>query len=285
MSKFTVFLFLSLFACSVQASWYWPFESTNTNEVKEVARPRLSDLMEPISFLIDDASDIVATGKTASAVSNAIEKYREALDKINQIELENEGFLKEGEKATIKNKRAYVNATIDALLLNQVKQNAKAVAVSDTTELEKKLADERKKGAETNQVKRAKADVKTVETKVVPKLPKPRNKREQVMADILAGDFTAAELLIKEMLEARPNSATALNLKAVLEQRRGNLKAAEAALDQAISSHPKDYHAYYNLALLYLQKNPDNKDTPRRYYETGRAQGGPENLQLEEALK
>ena len=95
--------------------------------------------MEPASELIDEASDLAADGK----IDESVEKYRKALAELDRIELENPERAKSTEFATLRNKRAYVNAAIDSMLLSQVKQNAKAVAVSDTTELEAKLAEEK----------------------------------------------------------------------------------------------------------------------------------------------
>ena len=46
------------------ASWYWPFG--NDEEKPEV--PRLSELMEPASLAIDEASDLASQGKMSEAV-------------------------------------------------------------------------------------------------------------------------------------------------------------------------------------------------------------------------
>ena len=105
------------------------------------------------------------------------------------------------------------------------------------------------------------------------------------IADIAAGDYAAAELQINEMLTEKPNGAMALNLKASLEAAQGRQKDAERTLDQAIMSNPRSHFAYYNMAELLLQKTPDDKNAARRYYETGRAVGGPKDEDLEEALK
>ena len=133
----TVVAVLSL-AGGAAASWYWPFGSSDDGS--EPVR-RLSELMEPASRLIDEASDLAADGKTQESV----EKYREALGELDRIEEENPDRAASAEFATLRNKRAYVNAAIDSLLLGQVRENAKAVAVSDTTELEKRLAAEKAK--------------------------------------------------------------------------------------------------------------------------------------------
>ena len=260
-------------ACGVQASWYWPFGSDDVSE----DAPRISELMEPATELIDEASDLAADGK----VDESVEKYRKALDELDRIERENPERAKGAEFATLRNKRAYVNAAIDSMLLSQVKQNAKVVAVSDTTELEKKLAEERgEKKVKVEGEQRKKTSTVHLESSPSPLPAKPATKRDQAIADIANGDYAAAELLIKEMLEEKPNGAMALNLKAALEMKKGNFKEAEKALDRAISANPRNPSAYYNLALLSMQKD-GNKSVAKRYYETGRAMGGAADPQLE----
>ena len=281
MRGFALFSFMLVLAYEAQASWYWPFGSDDMSE----EAPRISELMEPATELIDEASDLAAYGK----IDESVEKYRKALDELDRIERENPERSKGAEFATLRNKRAYVNAAIDSMLLSQVKQNARVVAVSDTTELEKRLAEERgeKSKSEVEQRSETSSTVRprpSSSTLPASEPAKPATKRDQAIADIANGDYAAAELLINEMLEAKPNGAMALNLKAALEMKQGNFKEAEKALDQAISVHPHDPSAYYNLALLSLQKN-GNKSAAKRYYETGRAMGGAADPQLEALLK
>ena len=280
--------FISVFAAVFQAAaaWYWPFGS----EEDAQKPPRMSELMEPASVLIDEASDLAADGKAQDAVA----KYREALSALDKIELENPDRVGKPEFATVRNKRAYVNAAIDSLLMSQVRENAKAVAVSDTTELEKKLAAERagKKGAAGKAEKKEKRataggevedEVEKPAAKKERKIAKPRCDR--IIADIAAGEFEAAAIQIGEMLEEKPNGAAALNLRAALETARGDYKAAEKTLDSAIMSNPRSHYAYYNMARLIIQIRPEAKTTARRYYETGRAIGGPADAQLEGAVR
>ena len=286
MRKLSVFFCAIAFAGGVRASWYWPF-GPDADVDKRPAR--ISELMEPATKLIDEASDFAADGK----VDESVEAYRKALFELDRIERENPDRAKSSEFATLRNKRAYVNAAIDSMLLSQVKQNAKAVAVSDTTELEKKLAEE--KGLKVSKFESLK-DEKTGGESMQQEAPqtlkpsnpqtfKPLTKREQAIADIANGDYAAAELVIREMLAEKPNGAMALNLRAAMEMKQGKLDAAEKTLDQAIMSNPRNYAAYYNLAMLWLQKGAGNKAVARRYYETGRTMGGPENAELEALLK
>lgn len=283
MKRFVFFTLLAVLTLGVQASWYWPFGSEDGGEPD---KPRISTLMEPASLLIDEASDLAAEGR----VDESVEKYRAALAELDRIERENPERSKTSEFATLRNKRAYVNAAIDSMLLGQVKSNARVVAVSDTTELERRLAKERgekpKSKPEVEQRKEADSAVRLEALPLPASRPaRPPTKREQAMDDIERGDYASAELLIGEMLAAKPNGAMALNLKAALEMKRGNLAAAEAALDRAVMSNPRNYSAYYNMAVLLLRKGEGNKSSAKRYYETGRAMGGPENPELEALLK
>ena len=291
MKKFVAISSVLLLGYGAWASWYWPFGSDETSETPL----RISELMEPASKLIDEASDFAADGE----VDKSVEAYRKALIELDRIERENPERAKSSEFATLRNKRAYVNAAIDSMLLSQVKQNAKAVAASDTTELEKKLAEERNKDkpsvarpsglapkseVEQRKAKNSAVRLQTTTTANKP-VSKPQTKREQAIDAIARGDYVAADLVIKAMLAEKPNSALALNLRAAMEMKQGKLDAAEETLNQAIMSNPRNHSAYSNMAMLLLQKGIGNKASAKRYYETGRAMGGPENAELEALLK
>ena len=291
MRKIAVIFCVLVLAGGVQASWYWPFGS---DEGPEESPRRISELMEPATKLIDEASDFASDGK----VDESVEAYRKALMELDRIERENPERAKGSEFATLRNKRAYVNAAIDSMLLGQVKRNAKAVAVSDTTELERKLAEERGEKPKSEVVVEEKSESEVVgvqrngknstvrlPTTTEPTAPKPATKREQAMDAIASGDYATAEALINEMLAAKPNGAMALNLRAAMEMKQGRFDVAEATLDQAIMSNPRSHFAYYNLAMLLLQKDAGNKASAKRYYETGRAMGGPEDTVLEALIK
>ena len=302
MRKLCTFAAVLAMAGGAVASWYWPFGSSDDDAQAPVRR--LSELMEPASRLIDEASDLASEGKSQEAV----EKYREALAELDRIEAENPERVASPEFSTVRNKRAYVNAAIDSLLLEQVKANAKAVAVSDTTALEKRLAEEKAKASGGGEKPSAEAKeapaAKPAEAKPAAKRPeakpaqkpvakrpvrqapaRPLSRREQAIADIAAGDYAAAELQIMEMLAEKPNSAMALNLKASMESAQGKYKEAERTLDQAITSNPRSYYAYYNMASLLLEVNPASKTMAGKYYRAGREVGGPPDPQLEAAVK
>ena len=277
MNRLLAFIFVFAVVFQSAAAWYWPFGSDEESK----AAPRISELMEPASLLIDEASDLAAEGK----LQEAVEKYRKALAELDRIELENPDRADKPEFATLRNKRAYVNAAIDSMLMSQVKENAKAVAVSDTTELEKKLLQEKSAKESVKEPEKKPTPGKKVAVAAKKVKSKSMSRSEQVIADIAAGEYEAAAIVIGEMLVEKPNGAAALNLKAALETAQGKYAEAEKTLDSAIMSNPRSYYAYYNMARLILQSRPDGKSSARRYYETGRAIGGPADAELEGLVK
>ena len=296
MKRLAIFCFACLALAELPASWYWPFGDDD-----EQKKPRLSELMEPASLLIDEASDLASEGK----ISEAVAKYRAALDELGKVEADDPERAKTPEFATLRTKRAYVSAAIDSLLLVQARSNAKPVAVSDTTELEKKLAAERNPPPEPKAVKETPQPAEAKESKPAQasavkaqastgKAPAKRRQaqrreralsaKERAMNAIGDGDYAEADRIISSMLAEKPNNATALNLKAARLSAEGRYREAERALDQAIRSNPRSHFAYGNMATLILKSNPKNIEGARRYYETGRALGGPENAELEAAF-
>ena len=289
MKQLLSFALVLALCAGAEASWYWPFSSDD-----ETKPPRVSELMEPASVMIDEAYDLAAEGKT----SEAVEKYRAALAELDRIEAENPDRVKEPEFNTLKNKRATVRAAIDSLLLSEAQDNARTIAVSDTTELQKKYDAKRRKATKMEERGAAKPEPESGATtevaaeleapaeqpKVIELPQKPKSKMAIALEDLAKRDFAAVELTVKEILEERPNDAAALNLKAAAEMAQGDAKAAEKTLDQAIMSNPRGYHAYYNMARL-MSGMKGNKSGAKRYYEAGRSLGGPLDAKLEELLK
>jgi len=290
MKQLLSFALVLALCTGVEASWYWPFSSDD-----EEKPPRVSELMEPASVMIDAAYDLADEGKT----SEAVEKYREALAELDRIEAENPDRVKEPEFNTLKNKRATVLAAIDSLLLSEAQDNARAIAVSDTTELQKKYDAKRRKATKMEERGIAKPESEATteaaeeageieapaeQPKVIELPQKPKSKMAIALEDLAKRDFAAVELTVKEILEEKPNDAAALNLKAAAEMAQGDAKAAEKTLDQAIMSNPRGYHAYYNMARL-MAGLKGNRSGAKRYYEAGRSLGGPVDAKLEELLK
>ena len=68
-------------AATAGASWYWPFGSDD----EKVEQPRMSELMEDASRLIDKASDYADDDKIAEAIA----EYQKALAELERLEIEN----------------------------------------------------------------------------------------------------------------------------------------------------------------------------------------------------
>lgn len=274
------------------ASWYWPFGSDDDERPK-----RVSELMEPASKLIDNASDYVEDGK----IDEAVQEYRKALAELDRIEIENPERADKPEFATLRNKRAYVNSAIDSLLLEQAKKNAKSVAITDTTELEKiyerHLAARRaaRSGRPAGEINDGTLLVDSSMSGTMPgnetagseaARVRQANRRERLqnaIAKVNEGDAAAAMAVINGLLAEKPNDAAALNLKARIEMEREDLVSAEATLDQCIRSNPRSYYAFYNMArvLLRSRKNEAGRKSARKYYKRGRDVGGPRDEELE----
>lgn len=277
------------------ASWYWPFGGDDDD------RPlRISELMEPASKLIDNASDYVEDGK----IDEAVEEYRKALAELDRIEIENPDRADKPEFATLRNKRAYVNSAIDSLLLDQARRNASAVAITDTTELEKmyarhlearRLARSGRPAAELDNGtmlvdlanRRAEDSGMSVGSEATQAREANRRGRlQKALAKYNEGDDAAALAVIGGILAEKPNDAAALNLKARIEIDRSDLESAESTLDQCIRSNPRSYYAFYNMArvLLRSREGESGRKSALKYYKRGRDVGGPRDADLEKSL-
>ena len=310
---------LVFFALAAQvscASWYWPFGS----DEDDTKQPRISELMEPASILIDKATDFADEGK----IEEAVAEYRKALAELDRIELENPERAATQKFATLRNKRAYVNSHIDTLLLEEVMKNSAQIAITDTTELEKlyeKMKEEERRAKEEVKRKKAarksKGDAKFVDDKInggkdskskskdddKDSADKDKEKKEDdkesettkkgrkarlalAVEDIEVGDFAAASAIIAELLEEKPNDEAALNLRARLEMLSGDNAKAQDTLYQCIISNPQSYYAYYNMARIILAVNgKKGRKTAGEYYKMGREMGGPTDEDIEEGLK
>ena len=275
----SIFIALALGA-GASGAWYWPFSSDDEKP------PRVSELMEDASIMIDEAYDLAADGKT----SEAVDKFREALAELGRIEAENPDRVMEPEFNTLKNKRATVTAAIDSLLLDEVQSNAKAISVTDTTELQKKydakMAAKRGGAADVprEEVDEERPKTRPVEESAPSAADAPRSNLEKAMAALKAKDYDAVERAVSEMLSENAKDSVALNLLAAAEIAKGDVKSAEKTLDLAISANPGSYYAYYNMARLMVRAK-GNKEAAKRYYETGRRYGGPKDAALEGMLK
>lgn len=135
--RITLLKFVTLFvlvcgpAVSVHAAWYWPFDFNPDSTNKP---PRLHRLLEKANEYIELAEDDALEGNGDKAIAN----YRLALKELDRVEEENPDRAESPEFAPLRTKRATCTAAIDSIRFAQVNDNERAVAVSNTRDLERK---------------------------------------------------------------------------------------------------------------------------------------------------
>ncbi len=104
------------------------------------------------------------------------------------------------------------------------------------------------------------------------------------LAEVRNRDYVAADLLLEELAQEKPNDLNVLLLRAAAQAGMGSNHAARRTLEKAMRAHPRSHLPYYNLANLLLDMG-ESVDTARQYYEMGRSCGGPQWAPLERRLK
>lgn len=129
---------IALAAVHANAAWYWPFGS---DEDSPDSPPRLHRLLENANDLIEQAEDASLDGDA----EKALELYNAALTNLVDVAAKNPDRAEKPEFAPLRNKIAATSAAIDSIRFAQVNQNIRAVAVTDTTELQRKYDEEQAK--------------------------------------------------------------------------------------------------------------------------------------------
>ena len=133
-----VFPLFALVAMPARAAWYWPFGGDEDSE----KRPRLHRVLENANDLIEQAEDAAIDGDS----ERALELYNSALTNLVDIAEKNPDRAEKPEFAPLRNKIAATTAAMDSIRFAQVNQNIRAVAVTDTTELQKKYRKKQETG-------------------------------------------------------------------------------------------------------------------------------------------
>ncbi len=280
-------------ALSAPAAWYWPFDFDPDSTNKP---PRLHRLLEKANEYIELAEDEALDGNG----DRAIENYRLALKELDRVEAENPDRAESPEFAPLRNKRATCSAAIDSIRFAQVNANVRPVAVSNTSDLERKwrikhglqtLADEafaKQEAAKTNAAAQASSPVPAAATnapaaKAPPAAASYDARLKEALAEVRGGDYATADRLLDGIEKERPDDLNLLLIRSAAQAGAGSLFAARRTLERAVKAHPKSYLPCYNLANLVLRLNEDLA-VARDYYEQGRALGGPRNEALERRL-
>lgn len=308
-------LLSACFAFSLHAAWYWPFGSDEDSPDK---KPRLHRLLENANDLIEQAEDAALDGDAEKALS----LYNSALTNLQDVAIKNPDRAEKPEFAPLRNKIAATSAAIDSIRFAQVNQNIKAVAVTDTTELQKKYDEEqaRKKGLKNakarekkpepekepakkesmleslakseekndagsgKQVAAADAKKKQAPAKLV-KVPGLNDRVQLALNEIQSKDYAAADLLLADLEKEFPNDLNVLILRAAAQNGLKYHLAARRTLEKAMRAHPKHYLPYYNLAYLMFKIDGEGARSAKQYYELGLTLGGPQDLRLERMCK
>lgn len=255
---YCICVFFATTGCAL-ASWYWPFGGDN--EINAQA-PRVSTLVKAASVKMDEAEERYLAGD----IGGAIEKYREVLLDLDEVERANPERALTAEFASVRNKRAIASARMSVFGLEEARANAKSVVTTDSSALERVLRGEAPAGAGADDEANSRPSFK------------------RAAEAYKAGDYRRSLAILERLLDQRGSDVALLNLKATCEVSLGETQAAKKTLEAAIRAKPKDYRAYYNLARLLLQFG-GNRDAAMRYYSTGRVYGGKPDPEMEAAFK
>ena len=307
--KYSCFILVALLMCVImplRAAWYWPF---GEDEDSPDAKPRLHRLLENANDLIEQAEVAALDGDA----EKALDLYNSALTNLQDVAVKNPDRAEKPEFAPLRNKIAATAAAIDSIRFAQVNSNIRAVAVTDTTELQKKYDKEqaKKKGLKPPEEKKQEkksgpAAPKVAETapaavnptsppaaaaKKTPAPAKPvkvaglDDRVQTALNEIQAKDYAAADLLLADLEKERPNDLNVLILRAAAQNGLKYHLAARRTLEKAMRAHPKHYLPYYNLAYLMFKIDGEGKSSAKQYYELGRTLGGPQDARLERMCK
>jgi len=295
-------------AVPVRAAWYWPF---GNDEDSPDEKPRLHRLLENANDLIEQAEDAALDGNA----EKSLELYNSALTNLQDVAIKNPDRADKPEFAPLRNKIAATAAAIDSIRFAQVNQNIRAVAVTDTTELQKKYDEEqaKKKGLKKPEKKKTekKPEPEAPKKPDVPRKPEPASpaaqqapqssgeavkaaapakpvriagldSRVQTALDkIQSKDYAAADLLLADLEKERSDDLNVLILRAAAQNGLKYHLAARRTLEKAMRAHPRHYLPYYNLAYLMFKIEGEGKRSAKQYYELGRTLGGPQDARLE----
>ena len=232
-------------ALPVRAAWYWPF---GEDEDSPDAKPRLHRLLENANDLIEQAEDAALDGDA----EKALELYNSALTNLVDVAAKNPDRAEKPEFAPLRNKIAATSAAIDSIRFAQVNQNIRAVAVTDTTELQKKYDEEqaKKKGLKLTEEK--KGDAKKVEEKKVESNPETKPDAPKKSEDMPAPEKTsapAASVPVKKPVPAKPVAVAGLDEK--LQTALNEIQSKDyAAADLLLADLEKDRPNDLNVLIL-----------------------------------
>ena len=221
----------------------------------------LAKAKEPkVSELLKDANEMMSAAQTAYVDGDskkAIELYRKALAEIARIEQENPKRVSSSEFAPIRFRKALCETEIDRVMLEEVNTTARTMAVTDTSVLEAKRA-ERKRKAETNNMPEVTV---TLGVKHGPETPgevveakpetkdavdapvQPVNVKEELewVKDMLSMDrFDDADKALLKVLKQEPGNHDARFLMALARVKQEKSADATVVIDDLLADNAAD---------------------------------------------
>jgi len=221
----------------------------------------LAKAKEPkVSELLKDANEMMSAAQTAYVDGDskkAIELYRKALAEIARIEQENPKRVSSSEFAPIRFRKALCETEIDRVMLEEVNTTARTMAVTDTSVLEAKRA-ERKRKAETNNMPEVTV---TLGVKHGPETPgevveakpetkdavdapvQPVNVKEELewVKDMLSMDrFDDADKALLKVLKQEPGNHDARFLMALARVKQEKYADATVVIDDLLADNAAD---------------------------------------------
>ena len=272
--KRTVTILAFMMSVCVQAAWYWPFESSEDNTNKP---PRLHRLLEKANDFIELAEDESLQGDA----DKALDYYRQALDELMRVQVENPDRAETPEFAPLRNKIATCRAAVDTIRFEQINSNIRAVSVTDTAELQRKW-NKRHGITDPEDAKPVKAGPAKA---VVAARPEDWKERLRAAAELLrSGKHAEAAAAFEKMSEVAPDDLDLLIMHSAALAGSGRYYAARKLLERAAKAHPQSYLPHYNLAYVALELGEGRK-VAQQHYDQGRELGGPAVEDLEGRLK
>lgn len=254
--KHTALLVAALFALAsapLRAAWYWPFGSDEDSPDRP---PRLHRLLENANDLIEQAEDASLDGDA----EKALELYNAALTNLVDVAAKNPDRAEKPEFAPLRNKIAATSAAIDSIRFAQVNQNIRAVAVTDTTELQRKYDEEqaKKKGGEKKD-----ATKKDAETADAGKDKGDASKKTSAKVESEASAAKAADgKAVKAESKSDDKSVVKAQPKDGGKAKPANVDKAAMSFDEGIQTAIRELKAkdYAAADLLLEDLEKDRKD-------------------------
>ena len=219
-------------------------------------KPNVVALMKPADALMQEAEETYVEGDSRKAIA----LYRQALETLWALEMENEAWAATSEFALVRSNKILCEARIDGIMLEEAQMFARTMTVTDTRELEKKRAERRKaagidpevpapvklgvKGNNTERAEEAEAEN-----------PAPfaiDEELEQAKDMIQIDRFAEAERALNKVLRADPENRDARLLIAQSRLQQGRGSDALVALDDLLADDARDEAALLLAAGAYL---------------------------------